>query len=331
MKPSTPPPLLTNANSPFGSLNKNSTLVENVNVDEAELVVDDVPELEDVEAKVTEPVSKPPAIDIFAMSKAINRGYEEPSRSSVAASFSFIALLLVVGLAFAYFGLKPRPIEEMPLPDETYSVSSEEATELVTAEPGDAKLEELKKLNGPGIYIPSIGKITPVIPQNDFESSNYAGFQTLRIPKDPQKASWYSQGGSLWGDEEGTTLVAAHVAYARNRGAFWGIQNMQAGDLVWTKDASGRLQAWATKKIWHAEHKAFPQEYFASDGERQLVVTTCGGRINNKGYFAQNIFLVATPVFIEGATEYVPPAPEPEAGSEVDVSGQVEDVAEQIG
>ena len=66
--------------------------------------------------------------------------------------------------------------------------------------------------------------------------------------------------------------------------------------MVWTADGDGNKQAWAVTKVWHTGHKNFPEEYFASDGERRLVLTTCGGRINRYGYYRENIFVVATPI-----------------------------------
>ena len=49
-------------------------------------------------------------------------------------------------------------------------------------------------------------------------------------------------------------------------------------------------------RVWNTDHKSFPQEYFSNEGERQLVLTTCGGRVNAQGYYRDNIFVIAKPV-----------------------------------
>ncbi len=62
------------------------------------------------------------------------------------------------------------------------------------------------------------------------------------------------------------------------------------------------------------DHTAFPQEYWSAEGERQLVITTCGGRVVG-GQFKQNIFAIATPVDPTPAAETAE-----ESGSDTEVA-----------
>ena len=97
---------------------------------------------------------------------------------------------------------------------------------------------------------------------------------------------------------QGTTLIASHVAWTkRHRGALYTMAtDVEQNELVWVKGFDGSLSTWRVNGMWVAEHQAFPEDYFSPTGPRRLVLTTCGGRVNDYGYYQQNVFLVATPV-----------------------------------
>jgi hypothetical protein len=97
---------------------------------------------------------------------------------------------------------------------------------------------------------------------------------------------------------EGTTFIASHVAWTKkHRGALYTMAtDVKKGELIWAKGFDGSLSTWRVNGMWTAEHEAFPADYFSAKGERRLVLTTCGGRVNSQGYYQQNVFLVAVPV-----------------------------------
>lgn len=76
--------------------------------------------------------------------------------------------------------------------------------------------------------------------------------------------------------------------------------------------AEGKLSAWKVTRLHTMMHTEFPQEYWASDGVRQLVVTTCADYDPKKGFYTKNIFAVATPVDPDTGQ----PMPEPEIESD---------------
>lgn len=104
---------------------------------------------------------------------------------------------------------------------------------------------------------------------------------------------------------QGTTLIASHVAWTkRHRGALYTMAtDVKQNQLIWVKGFDGSLSTWRVNGMWFAEHQAFPEDYFSATGPRRLVLTTCGGRVNDYGYYQQNVFLVATPVALESATQ----------------------------
>lgn len=102
---------------------------------------------------------------------------------------------------------------------------------------------------------------------------------------------------------QGTTLIASHVAWTkRHRGALYTMAtDVKQNQLIWVKGFDGSLSTWRVNGMWFAEHQAFPEDYFSATGPRRLVLTTCGGRVNDYGYYQQNVFLVAEPVPLDYA------------------------------
>lgn len=104
---------------------------------------------------------------------------------------------------------------------------------------------------------------------------------------------------------EGTTFIASHVAWTkRHRGALYTMAtDVSQNELIWVKGFDGSLSTWRVNGMWVAEHQAFPEDYFSATGPRRLVLTTCGGRVNDYGYYQQNVFLVAEPVALDSAMQ----------------------------
>lgn len=184
------------------------------------------------------------------------------------------------------------------------------------------------------VFIPESGIYLELQPSDTFEASNYGDLQTIHVPTNVHRGVWYSAGaplaqsdtgvltgvrpgsspsqssdsvmsGTQTGSEggqrvtaQGTTLIASHVAWTkRHRGALYTMAtDVKQNQLIWVKGFDGSLSTWRVNGMWFAEHQAFPEDYFSPTGPRRLVLTTCGGRVNDYGYYQQNVFLVATPV-----------------------------------
>lgn len=186
----------------------------------------------------------------------------------------------------------------------------------------------LREMRPGSVLVPDLGIYSEIRGSDEFDESGYSAFYSLRIPANPHRSVWFSAGGPLTdtdtramtgfvrqssgGDSggqqkgarrvpermtTGTALVASHISAGRStRGAFYELHKADSGTLVWTKGFDGTLAAWRISSLWAADHTEFPQSYFSAEGPRQLVLTTCGGRLNNQGYYAQNVFVVARPV-----------------------------------
>lgn len=158
------------------------------------------------------------------------------------------------------------------------------------------------------------GVLTGVRPGFDTPQSLFAADPVS--PTSPSQSSDSVMSGTRSGSEgqkdqrvdaQGTTLIASHVAWTkRHRGALYTMAtDVKQNQLIWVKGFDGSLSTWRVNGMWFAEHQAFPEDYFSATGPRRLVLTTCGGRVNDYGYYQQNVFLVAEPVPLDDAMSSV--------------------------
>lgn len=170
--------------------------------------------------------------------------------------------------------------------------------EASTAEEGSVPSSmTVEHMASNSVFMPAAGAYSQINADATFVDSRYTvEFQTLRVPSDPQQSVWYSQGAPLTGGDEGTTFLASHISASGVRGAFWNLHTLSGGEMVYTKDDQGAVQAWQVTQMRVLNHREFPQEYWNAEGQRQLVIATCGGQINDQGYFTDNVFAIAQPV-----------------------------------
>lgn len=156
------------------------------------------------------------------------------------------------------------------------------------------------------------GVLTGVRPGFDAPQSLFAADPVS--PTSPSQSPDSVMSGTQTGSEggqrvtaQGTTLIASHVAWTkRHRGALYTMAtDVKQNQLIWVKGFDGSLSTWRVNGMWFAEHQAFPEDYFSATGPRRLVLTTCGGRVNDYGYYQQNVFLVAEPVPLDDAMSSV--------------------------
>lgn len=214
------------------------------------------------------------------------------------------ALVVVVGAGMIVAGLaRSNNVLEAPLPASDIDVSPDVPvrgpdgiSDRVEVETGKMSIHEMGTQR---YFIPSLGAYSYIYPMDDFSPSRYEGFDSLDLPANPADSGWFSQGGSLSGNEPGstgTTLIASHVSGQGRWGALSKLYSLSGGELVYVTDAEGTLSAWKVTKVFTQLHTTFPPEFFAADGPRQLVLTTCGAYDSKTRSNTRNIFAVAVPV-----------------------------------
>ena len=151
------------------------------------------------------------------------------------------------------------------------------------------------------VFVPEAKLYSLAKPSGEFEESKYEGMTSILIPDNPRRTVWHSEGGLMAGGETGTTFLGSHSGYAGAWGAYINMAYLAGGETVWTKDDRGELQRWQVDRIRSMHHTEFPQEYWDADGDRRLVLATCGGEVGADGLYAQNVFVEAKPVQLDGS------------------------------
>jgi len=227
-------------------------------------------------------------------------GLKKPRRKDpVMIVLSAVAVVLVVlAGVFAWQALTPEDISapapasefERPVDGEAVGPDGVQPVEL-----DDGKQMTVADMAPNSLFIPAIGAYLPVESDATFVDSHYAGFSTLKVPKNPRHGVRYAAGAPMFGGDAGTTMVAAHVSMKTGWGALRYLYSLTGGEMIYTKDDAGQLQTWQLTKMRVENHTDFPQEFWSAEGARQLVVTTCGGTLRN-GHYDKNIFAIAVPI-----------------------------------
>lgn len=212
---------------------------------------------------------------------------------------SVLVVLLVASAGFlAWKAMTPEDVAA-PVPATEFQrpVSAEpvgpDGTKPVDI--GEGKRMSVADMAPNSLFIPGIGAYLPLESDQTFVESRYAGFDTLRVPKNPRHGVRYAAGAPLYGGDQGTTMVASHVSMKTGWGALRYLYTLTGGENIYTKDDVGQVQTWQLTQLRVEEHTEFPQEYWSAEGPRQLVVTTCGGRLSS-GHYDKNIFAIAVPI-----------------------------------
>lgn len=244
-------------------------------------------------------------------------------RWGLAGILTVIVAALLAGVLFLLSGLlqfrteqleadAPAPTSEVSVPVGTPVRGPDGRTPIsVTDDNGQQIMMSVDRMAASRLFIPALGVYSTLIGADGFEQSRYRDFDTLAIPDDPMKTGWYSKGGALAEGAAGTTFLAGHVAHNNRWGALRSLHKIEGGEVVYTSDANGIVSAWQVNRLWTKVHTEFPQDMWASDGERRLVVTTCAERDPERpGYYRKNIFVQALP-FGWAAAPSVQPAESP--------------------
>ncbi len=113
----------------------------------------------------------------------------------------------------------------------------------------------------------------------------------LEVPG-AEEVGWYQFGAGLGGGQ-GSTVLAAHIAYNGRDGVFRNLADSEVGELITVDGIEFRIDS-----VTQYNKFELPiDDLFAEDGDEQLVLITCGGSFNpNLRSYDDNVVVVATPV-----------------------------------
>jgi Sortase domain len=156
-----------------------------------------------------------------------------------------------------------------------------------------ARLEELA---APGVVPPvgvRIGTISvdsPVVPVGvDPATAEFS------VPIDPATVGWYQHGPAP--GAEGSAVLAGHLDWRGEPGAFVHLADVHAGDVVEIAYQDGSFRSFAVTDVRLIPKASLPSDLFARDGPSRLILITCGGDYDSDiRRYRHNVVATATPV-----------------------------------
>lgn len=118
--------------------------------------------------------------------------------------------------------------------------------------------------------------------------------QTFEVPPADQ-VGWYRFGPTP--GEEGSAVLAAHIAFDGVDGVFRHLADVEVGAVVVVGYDDGTSQRYRIDSVTDYFKEELPAELFARDGDSQLALITCGGTFNPQlRSYESNTVVVATPI-----------------------------------
>lgn len=184
---------------------------------------------------------------------------------------SFLAVL--AGLALIASGIWAIKVRS-PQVNQPFSAVS---AEPIPVDPALAGTNEL--------VIPDLGISAPIV------SAPVSSDGAMSIPSDPVQVGLADNGSGL-DAVSGTTVLAGHVNMAGQRGSLWDLGQVSAGTVAVTFDSASNRTDWAVDSLSTAPKSQVGEAVGSLDGDRRLVVLTCGGEVLN-GEYPLNIIVTA--------------------------------------
>jgi LPXTG-site transpeptidase (sortase) family protein len=103
--------------------------------------------------------------------------------------------------------------------------------------------------------------------------------KTVEVPPvdHPLQAGWYEYGPTP--GEVGPAVILGHIDGDHQKGIFWRLHEMKAGDQVHVDRADGGRLTFTVAKVDQIAKKEFPTEaVYGNTNEPELRLITCGGK-----------------------------------------------------
>lgn len=138
------------------------------------------------------------------------------------------------------------------------------------------------------VQIPTLG-VTSSIMQLGLEDDG-----SLEVPAGAYPVGWY-QGGPTPG-ELGPSVLAGHVDWEGERGAFYGLRELRPGDTVVIDRTDGTAATFRVDRVEEHSKGDFPTDDVYGDIEHAgLRLITCGGAFDeDTGDYQDNVIVFAS-------------------------------------
>ena len=137
------------------------------------------------------------------------------------------------------------------------------------------------------LRIPGIGVDAAVVPVG------LAPNRQMEVPA-AADVGWYRLGPSP--GDNGSAVLAAHIDYGGEEGAFFDLTSIPVGADVFVDSATGTQRFTVTTREQTAKADVRLERYFTADGPARLTLITCGGAFSRSArHYQDNLIITATP------------------------------------
>ena len=139
------------------------------------------------------------------------------------------------------------------------------------------------------VTIPSIGVEAPVVPVGVDDGE-------MDIPRNAGEVAWYRYGPAP--GEQGSAVLAAHVAWERRPGAFRDLVRLEPDAVVQVTFDDGTVRRFRVVALVSYDKESLPFDaVFARSGDPTLTLITCGGAFNPSLLsYEENVVAYAVPI-----------------------------------
>lgn len=117
---------------------------------------------------------------------------------------------------------------------------------------------------------------------------------TFEVPP-AEQVGWYEFGPRP--GEEGSSVLAAHIAYDGVDGVFRFLSDVEIGSIVELGFDDGTTEHYRIEEVTEYVKEELPDSLFARTGSPQLALITCGGSFNPElRSYESNTVVIAVPV-----------------------------------
>ncbi len=162
-------------------------------------------------------------------------------------------------------------------------------TELPSA-PVGAPEPEARQARPTGLTIESLGVETAAVIGVGIEPNG-----DMEVPPADQ-VGWYQYGPTP--GQEGSSVLAAHIAYDGRNGVFVSLDQIEIGSTIEVGYDDGTTRRFEATEIQQYDKNELPTDsVWGRTGEPQLVLITCGGDFNrNLRSYEDNVVVYARPL-----------------------------------
>lgn len=199
-----------------------------------------------------------------------------------------LALSLLAVLAMVAFVLSGPRDTGQTAPSQPVAAQSGEPSAEPEVE-GGASVQGMGKADPVSIDVPKIGAKSSLIPLG-LNADN-----TVEVPPitQPMQAGWYEHGPTP--GEVGPSVILGHVDGNKQKGIFYRLKELAAGDKVSIARKDGTTAEFAVTKVERVAKDKFPTEAVYGDtSDPELRLITCGGVFDKASHnYLDNVIVFA--------------------------------------